>query len=271
MKIGKIHPTKNSILIICLLFITTSFVRAQICILGELTQKKQTTPGSTYNGNVIVENLGEEPKDIKIYQTDYFFTADGSNRYDEPGSSPRSNAPWISFSPKQLTIQPHERIRINYEVSVPDDGSLIGTYWSMLMVEGLPEIATEKPQGNITLRFVTRYAIQMITNIEESGISRMKFLNPMLKKEENINIFSIDMENVGERMLRPNIWIELYNLEGKTVGTFEGSPVRIFPGTSSRRKIELINVPSGTYKALVVADCGDENLFGANYTIEIEE
>ena len=36
-----------------------------------------------------------------------------------------------------------------------------------------------------------------------------------------------------------------------------------------RFKIDLSPVPEGTYKALVVADCGGDSLFGATYTLQL--
>jgi hypothetical protein len=41
------------------------------------------------------------------------------------------------FSPKQTTVQPGERVNVDYEVTVPQDSGLTGTYWSMMMVEGI--------------------------------------------------------------------------------------------------------------------------------------
>jgi len=44
----------------------------------------------------------------------------------------------------------------------------------------------------------------------------------------------------------------------------------IYPGTSVRFRIDLGKNMAGTYKTLVVADCGGDELFGANYTLEIK-
>jgi len=44
--------------------------------------------------------------------------------------------------------------------------------------------------------------------------------------------------------------------------------MRIYPGTSVRHKIDLSSLPGGKYMALVVADNGDEYIFGAQYTLE---
>lgn len=241
-------------------------LRAQISILGEMTHEKNAEPGEAYQGTLTIQNSGNEIENMRIYQTDFSFQADGTNHYDEPGTLPRSNAKWISFSPKQTSIQPHETANINYIITVPEGDTLIGSYWSMLMVESIPDIPTEESNADLAVRVVMRYGIQMITNIGDTGTRELKFINPELVKERDKKIFKIDIENTGERWLRPDVWVELYTIEGFSFGTYKGSQSRIYPETSARFKMDISDVTAGTYKALVVADCGQENLIGANYT-----
>jgi hypothetical protein len=63
----------------------------------------------------------------------------------------------------------------------------------------------------------------------------------------------------------------MYDNDGTLIGNYAGQSIRTYPGTSIKQRIDLTEVPVGTYKALVVADCGDEDLFGIQYTITIEE
>lgn len=248
-----------------------SYSNAQIVIIGEMTHEKQMLPNETHQGTVTIHNKGKEIKNVRIYQTDYFFVADGTSQYGEPGSLERSNAEWIIFTPKQATVPPHEDLIVNYSVKVPDDSTLIGTYWSMLMVEEIPEIKPDKPDGNVAIRVVMRYGIQLVTNIGETGIRQLVFSDPRLIKKEEIRNFQINIKNIGERWLRPNVWIELYSHEGESLGTFKGDDKRTYPETSIRITIDLSEVKVGIYKALVVADCGGDDLFGASYNLEIGE
>ncbi|HEX9934444.1 MAG TPA: hypothetical protein VGB38_04540, partial [bacterium] len=78
------------------------------------------------------------------------------------------------------------------------------------------------------------------------------------------------LENTGQRMLRPKAWVQLWNENGDEVGKFEGNEMRTYPGTSVRHKIELKKVKPGNYKALLVADCGGEDVFGMNLNLQIQ-
>jgi hypothetical protein len=242
---------------------------------GNMTYEKVSGPGGTYQGSFDISCKGREPEEVKIYQTDYLFFSDGSNQYGEPGSTKRSNAGWITYSPKRTVIPPGGKATVNYSVKVPDDKSLAGTYWSMIMVEGIgkgsPESTKpEKDKIKVGLQTVMRYGIQMVTHMGETGTSAMKFLDQKLIDEGGKVTLQVDVENMGERWLRPALWAELYDEEGKHLGKFEGGRTRIFPGTSVRFKLALGDIPQGRYKALVVSDCGGDNVFGGVFQLNLK-
>jgi len=62
--------------------------------------------------------------------------------------------------------------------------------------------------------------------------------------------------------------VELFDQMGASKGKFGGVQYRIYPGTSVRQSIFLDGVPAGTYKALIVIDDGNDDVFGAEYTLE---
>jgi hypothetical protein len=242
---------------------------------GNMTYEKVAGPGETYQGSFDISCKGNEPEEVKIYQTDYLFLSDGSNQYGEPGSMKRSNAGWITYSPKRTIIPPGGKTTINYSVKVPDDKGLIGTYWSMIMVEGVPKgsVESSKPEKDkikLGLQAVMRYGIQMVTHIGETGTSTMKFLDQQLIDEEGKVSLQVDVENTGERWLRPALWAEIYDAEGKHLGKFDGGKTRVYPGTSVRFKLALGDIPQGRYKALVVSDCGGDNVFGGVFQLNLK-
>jgi hypothetical protein len=260
--------------LLLLLLLIPQAGEAGIAIVGGLTRERQVEPGKTYQGTIQIRNTEDEPVEIKIYQTDYLFYSDGRIFYGEPGEDPRSNAKWISYSPTRLTIPPQGLSEVNYRYQVPNDQSMIGTYWSMLMVEALAEgspeaLGAEKDKVTLGIRHAFRFAIQMVTHISDTGKGKLK-LDAKLVKEEEKRFLQIAAENVGERWLRPSLWVKLYDEQGKYVGKFEGRGMRLYPGTSISRKIDLSDVPRGVYKALLVLDAGGDDIFGASYTLKFK-
>jgi hypothetical protein len=247
---------------------------AGVSVVGDLTQESTAGRGQSYTGTIVLQNTGDEELEVDLYQTDYRFSADGRNDYGEPGKSPRSNAAWIVFSPRHLSMPARQRAEVSYTVQVPDDASLVGSYWSLLMVEGLPKPVAEAPksvQPAITLKTVIRYGIQMITNIGDTGTRALQFAATRLLRDGRSRSLQIDVENPGERWLETAFWVELYDGKGALAGRFEAEKQRVFPGTSVRFRFDLSAMPEGTYRCLAVADAGGDNLFGANYTLQMEK
>jgi len=257
-----------------ILFCGLSPCFAGINIRGDMTQEKRAKPGETYQGVIVIQNKDKETAEAKIYQTDYLFFCDGRNLYGTPGTAPRSNGGWITLKTRRATVPPGQAAEIPFTIKVPEDTSLSGTYWSMIMVEELSRPAPNPAKGGkdkleVGIQTVLRYGVQMVTHIENSGLRKLKFVKTDLKQENNKVILQLDIENTGERWLRPALSAELYDGKGKLVGRFKGGNFRVFPATSVRMKIDLSGVPKGTYKAMVIADNKDENIFGAQYTLTI--
>lgn len=270
--------------------LSVDFSFAGVLVMGELTREKTLQPGESLEGTISLKNTGETSCQVNVYQTDYLFYADGSNIYGKPGTAVRSNADWLSVAPNRLTIPPNEMASVYYTVRVPqiqklastynniqvlESPDLIGTYWSMVIVEPVPQtgpesIEDETRKVKMGIQTKIRYGIQMVTNIDDSGVRKIKFSDKKLTNQDGRRFLQIDIENIGERWLAPTLWVEIYDNHGAKAGRFESSKKRIYPGCSVRHKVDLTDVPKGKYKALVVADNGDEYVFGAKYDFGIE-
>jgi hypothetical protein len=253
------------------------FAEAGVSIVGELTREKSSKIGEAYSGIIFVRNTSETPQGVKIYQTDYLFFQDGNNIYGEPGKDPRSNAKWITFTPNFLTIPPKEKAEIQYTIKIPEDKTLMGTYWSMFMVEGVANSPLEsevvpptKDEIKASVKTLLRYGIQMITNIGDTGVRKLKFMEIKVMTEKDKVDLQIGIENIGERGSRPSLYTELYDDKGNYIGKFSGGQLRIYPGTSAKFSVDMSQVPKGKYKAMIIVDCGGDDLFGMPYDLVLE-
>jgi hypothetical protein len=270
------RATRRSLVVLLLTLCVPGTVRAAILIQGNMTQEKTAKPGESYRGTIVLRNTDDTPGEAKVYQTDYSFSADGSNFYGPPGQLPRSNAKWISLSREVVTVPPRGTERIDYEVTVPagKGARLSGSYWSMVMVEpiskGSQESAGPAPEGTARVKQVLRYGIQVVSQLGKAGPAALTFANPQLLKEDEQRLFAIDVANTGQQLLRPTLWLELYTATGSPIGKFHGSATRLYPGTSARFKIDLAKTPNGKYLGMVAADGAGDNLFGANVELELK-
>ena len=256
-------------------FLLPFSLSAQVSIVGELSQDKDVKPGSEYSGSVVIRNDTNEPQEAKVYQTDYSFQWNGSNNYGDPGTLPRSNARWITFSPSFVTLPPLGTVTVNYTLTIPKDTVLSGTYWSMLMVEGVPRGSAESsmPQkdqkAQMGIMQTIRYGIQIASTIANTGSKKIRFLAAnIFAKEDGKRILQIDIENTGDIGIRPDVYVELFSDQGVSLGKFPGVKYRMYPGTSVRQSIDVSSIAKGTYKALVVVDTGGDDVFGSQYTLK---
>ncbi|EKD83085.1 MAG: hypothetical protein ACD_39C00896G0002 [uncultured bacterium] len=260
-------------ILLLITFFSANAYGAGLSLPGGLSRIANLEPGGKTEGKILVRNDSAEPQTVKAYQTDYLFYADGRNLYGKPGTDARSNASWVTFFPQRLEVLPKEVGVINYVVQVPADSKSSGTFWSILMVEPVskesPEVSDKPGKINVGISTVVRYAVQIITNLGDPGERKLKFLDKQLTKSDKDLILQVDLENTGQGSLTPTVWAELFDEKGSSIGRFEGGRVRIFPTCSARFKVNLSDAPKGKYSALVVADNGDDNVFGARYQLEI--
>ncbi|MBU2691265.1 MAG: hypothetical protein KJ970_10070 [Candidatus Eisenbacteria bacterium] len=242
-----------------------------ISVDGPLAYDVQSRPGQTHHGVIIIQNNSEEYQEIIAYQRDYLFYADGSNLYGEPGSEERSNGDWITFAPPQFTIQPEGSQPIAWTMTVPEGKDLRGSYWSLLMVEPIAHYSRQNPQnGELLLTSVVRYGIQLTTTVGVDGRYDLLFNSLDAVWGDSDARIQLDVENTGEVKLVPSVWVEIFNWDGVSQGRFQGGQKRIYPECSARFSVGIPKLPDGRYTALIVADNGDDHVFGSKLELQIE-
>jgi hypothetical protein len=247
--------------------------RAGVTVVGNLVRTGTIKPGDAFDGIIFVKNSDKEPTDVRVSQTDYFFQSNGSNEYGEPGKAARSNAAWITVSPTRLKIGPGEIQPVRYKGKAPADPKLNGTFWSVIMVEpsAPPAITPDGKPGQIAvgIRTTIRYAVQIVSEIGQSGTRSLKVLEKHIVQSEGKRSLQLDIANDGERVLSPLMTVELFDQKGASIGRFDAGRARIYPTCSVRAKVDLTDVPVGKYAAMVLLDSGDAQVMGAQYDLEL--
>jgi hypothetical protein len=252
----------------------SSVAEAGIVVTGDLTHEYQLKPGQTHEASIELENRDATPKTVRIYQTDYRYQANGQSFFPSPGTTERSNAGWLTFSPKVMTVPPMQKSRIRYLIRVPRDRTKKGTYWSMLMIQEVPDAApakTERKDNTVTLASpASRSGVQIVTQLENSGQIALEFTSATVVSKNAKRILSIDIENRGTRIAHPEMWLEVYTGGGLKAGRFVSEAGSILPGCSIRREIDISTLPKGTYNSLFIADCGQRDTFGLEIKLVLE-
>ncbi len=241
---------------------------AQIVVRSATIQEREVTRGQSYTGTVAIENGTDAPARVRLYLTDYTFTADSGSRFTRPGSLPRSNAHWVALGASEIVIPPHVTTPTTYNVRVPANDSLTGSYWTVLMVESVPGGASRAAQRNeVTLSTVLRYAVQIVSHVGGASDRAFAILAPAVTTtDDGTSVLQLDLRNDGRRATRLTVRGELYDDAGTKRGQFEQVRGLIYPGASVRQRMDFGKLPAGRFKILVTLDAGDDALFASQYT-----
>jgi len=274
---------KVLVLVCSLHFLSGVFspLEGAISLAGDLTREFIVTPGQVVKGMIEFQNMSSQNQTVGIDTIDsdrMGLDSDGKTVHLEKGACSRSNSKWIKVFPTRVDLPPRGRGSFQYAITVPSDNSLIGSYWSTLGVTAFgkehQEIIGGKTPGakKITLPLTVnvRYGIKMVTHIASTGKKSLRFLSKKLISEQDSLVLRVDVENNGECLARPFVWVEIFDAKGCSMGRFQDRKLRIYPGCSVRFNIKLPKLPRGTYSSVLAADTGDESSLGAKYQLEIK-
>ena len=252
------------LLVLAFIVIGTVPSFAQIVISGGMVKNYTKNHGSVTNDVITVFNGNKKNKTrIKLYQTDYLTFANGQSKYDDPNTTPRSNASWIKVSTNEIDIDADGYVNVPFTVTIPNDKELAGTYYSAVMVEEisepvLPKEKKDDEKAALTILTKTRYLIKVITTIGKTGEYKVEFSNPVLKayydekESKNRYNFTVDVESVGNRVAFSNAYIDIFNEAGGKVRRFDIKDGFYLPDCGFRIRANAIDLDPGQYTFLVV-------------------
>lgn len=255
--------------IFCL--VPASRAEGQIMVVGNSVQEQDIAPGERHGGRIRLRNQGTADVPVRIYQRDYVFQADGTNLYPSPGSLPRSNATWMAVSPSDLVVPAGEEVDVSYQVTVPADPTLAGTYWSMIMVEPTEaDRDAAAARGSVGLRAIVRFGVQVATHIGDAPPHRLRLANPNLTAAgEGERHLAFELVNEGDAGFRPKVSVDVFDQQGNVAASVEDQRGLLYPGTSALQHVPLGDLSPGVYEAVVVVDTGALEVFGGQFKVTL--
>ncbi len=233
-------------------------------------------PGDEYFGSVRVWNNEPEPVDIRIYPGDWLQTPDGE-QYLDVGEVSNSMTEWMLVTPDHMTIPGGGSSELYFQIKVPDDPELTGSYWGIFFVEGVPGLSefepTEDQIPSLGLKIVLRHGIKVYVTIPGTEEKKAKFTTAKtIAVEGGGMVFVATLENHGNTYIRPEAWIEIHDWNGNIVYAEEHRTITILPEMGRDFKFELrdLGIQPGRYVALIIADYGAVSLVAAQAEIEIK-
>ena len=264
------YMLSRTIYLIILLF-SVGCVKANIVILNGLSHSYKVENGQVYKGRISIENTSSQPQDVKLFFQDFSYQASGLIQYSVPKTNPKSNADWIKLNTNLVSLQGKQKTEILYEITVPQEISDAGSYWSVIIVEPVDNLKPKNENTGVNITSIVRYAIQIITDLDaEKAKPDLKFEGLKIEKEDKIKILKIAIANEGNLYCKATATIEIYKKNGEKIGTFFSQPMGLLPQTSKSFHIDISKINPEKYNAVIIATDEDENSFAINVELEIK-
>lgn len=253
-----------------------ALILSSICLSGlnalqvnGLTYLNTMKPGETAQVNITLISDKDRPEMVDLKLCDYWCNSDGQHFFEDVGKQTRSNAKWISLGSHREVVQPGERRDIYFTIQVPQEQNLNGSYWSVLLIEPSDPLQTlVESEHGFQLQVKVRYAYHIVTHVGPATPS-LKVVKKGMQMLDNINYFTVDVENTGNLFLKPKMTIKLFTKQGKLEKTMETQTDRLYPGSSSRYFADGTGIAQGQYTAFLLLDNGDGRIFGDSFDISI--
>jgi len=258
---------KLSVLIGVLFLSMSGF--SKVLVLSGLTNVGSANPGEVVEGEVLLQNIGDKEERILIYLKDLVQDCHTATSYAPVGTHSRSSGNWIELNASDKVLAPMEEFSLKYNVKIPEENSLHGSYWSILMVEIVDPIKEDQLDYGIAMDSKIRYGIQLITNIGVEETSVIEFAGVELNQRDSGHVLLATAENISEFMVTPTLVLEVYNQNAELVLKTEVPFKKVYPKSCKTFELPIQNLEKGDYDALLVADYG-KDLFGTNIEFSID-
>lgn len=248
------------------------FLQASIVVLNGLTHNYKVENGQVYKGKIALQNTGDQPQNVKIFLQDFTYQSNGTMYYTAPHTNEKTNTDWIKLNTTFLTLKAKEKTEVYYEITVPNNLAIAGSYWSVIIVEPVEDIKPSDNKQGVNITSIVRYAIQVITDFNSEKVKPdLKFESVKIDKEEGKQILKIAIANEGAIYCKPSASVEIYNRKtGQKVGTFSTQAMGLLPQTSKSFPIDISKMPPDKYNAVIIATDEDENAFALNVELEVK-
>ncbi len=259
------------ILSILILLLSGHLAQASLVIVNGLSHEHVVHVGNRSQGSIIIKNTADKAKRARIYKTDVEHDCDGQTRFTVGSARNRCNSDWTLLSDNEVVIGAKQTYTLTYEIDPNADVDQSGSYWGVIMVEEIKDLDTLTPQRGVTVTSLIRYAIQIVTHFEGKSIKNLEILSVNIDTTKEVNLLAVSISNTGNFMLKPIMILELYNESGEQVYRHEIPYQKVYPGLCKLFELPVNDVPKGTYNGILVADCGEENIYGLNLELDVPQ
>lgn len=240
-----------------------------ITIINGMSHEYQVKNGDQIEGQISIKNVGNKVARVLLYKTNLFQKCNGITIFTNDSSHARSSQSWVEIGNSEIFIEPQSEATVIYKLKVPEAGDKTGSFWSVIMVEEADQLDSAQKSKGIQVSTIVRYGIQIISSFASGATRDLEFQKITQDTSDGMKTLKIDVYNSGNTMVRPSMVLELYDGNGEQKAREELLSQKVYPGSCKTFTIPMEKVPPGEYNGILVADCGEEDVFGMNLNLQV--
>ena len=231
-------------------------------------------PGGSGSHNLHITNHGDKRQQFLLKLADYKIDSLGKRRRVEAGSTDKTLADWISFSPSLVELNPNQSTDILVTLAVPDGHA--STRWGVLYVQATQEQTSFDADKVVAagIRIQPRIAVYIYqsprSNTNYKAI--IESFNEVTKENSSSRTFKATVKNVGEKEIKAKVSLLLSNMSTGEETKLKTKTESLYPMIKKDFDFQLpSDIKKGKYALAAILDYGHNTaLEGAQVIINIE-
>jgi hypothetical protein len=257
------------LLITAFIFISTNLF-GTVAIVNGLTHVNSGAAGDVLSGEVVLINSSAQEQRVVFEINEAVFSCSENRAFTPKNPHQQSSSNWFDGELMDKVMAPGEKYTYRYTITVPDDKSLYGSYWTVLMVSIEDPINEELLNSHIGLDTKIRYGVGIVTHIGQSGNVDLAFDSVDLKNTDTLSKnLKIKLKNEGQFMEGVELSLEVYDNNGNKVTEITTDRNMVFPGTCRDYLLDVSSLSPGEYQCILLAGSREE-FVGANLSLSIK-
>lgn len=178
----------------------------------------ESEPGTTIDESVVVVNNTNSIKKIALYAADAIASHDGAFACKQKVEEKEEVATWINISENEITLEPKNRKKIPFTITVPQSID-VGEHNGCVLIQEI-EGKNDGAEG-ITIHKRTGIRVQITIPGEMKSNLTLENFSILSRNDGNKNIH-VEIINTGNVSNTTNLQIKTKNILGKEVATHGG-------------------------------------------------
>lgn len=247
-----------------------TIIQANVVIINGLTHSYSGVSGQTFQGEVVLANTSNKEQRVTFGLSEALYNCEEGRMFVENANHKNSSTNWFEGAVAEKVLLAKEKYTFKFSITIPNDVSLNGSYWTTLMIN-VDKPIKEEVVNNIGLDTMIRYAVRLLTdvNIKEEVAIDFKSVNLKLNKQNNKRQLDVKVLNESIFIENVKLTLEVYDVNGTKVIETATNRSKIFPNVCRDFSIDVSNLPIGNYQCIILADSREE-FIGTNVNLTIE-